>query len=153
MTDMSTERVVSLGFRTDLMLRRMAGSIIVEHAAHLVVRTPANPRFWWGNFVLFDGPPGQDDGRRWLAVFAEAFSRVGTRRLRSGPHRRRRGLASAVIGHAGRWARRELDAHTLVIVADPDDDAIRIYRALGFTETERQIQLYREPESHSAGTD
>jgi hypothetical protein len=73
MTDMSTERVVSLGFRTDLMLRRMAGSIIVEHAAHLVVRTPANPRFWWGNFVLFDGPPGQDDGRRWLAVFAEAF--------------------------------------------------------------------------------
>ena len=41
----------------------------------------------------------------------------------------------------------------IVIVADPDDDAIRIYRDLGFTETERQIQLYREPESQSAGTD
>ena len=62
--------VRSLGFRTDLMLRRMAGSSIVEHTGYLVVRTPANPGFWWGDFVLFADPPTRTDA---LAVFAAEF--------------------------------------------------------------------------------
>ncbi|MFI5909757.1 GNAT family N-acetyltransferase [Dactylosporangium sp. NPDC051541] len=255
---MPIRRVRSLGFRTDLMLRGMAGSSIVEHAGHLVVRTPANPGFWWGNFVLLTGPPAQADA---LAVFAGEFpaathvaigvdSTDGTlgdggadlgltvevnavltaqhlrppspdtdvralssdedwtqatslrlacyyeaptpderqftelqvleqRRLceaghgtwfgafvqgrmcsgaglfsdgrlarfqsvETHPDFRRRGLAAAVIRHA---ARREPDANTLVIVADPDDHAIQLYRTLGFAEVERQVQLYRAPES------
>src|SRR3954463_4934345 len=44
--------VRSLAYRTDLLIRRLAGSVIVDHPSHLVVRTPANPHFWWGNFVL-----------------------------------------------------------------------------------------------------
>ncbi|MFD0539584.1 hypothetical protein ACFQY7_43375 [Actinomadura luteofluorescens] len=44
--------VRSLAFRTDLLLRRLAGSVVIDHPSHLVVRTPANPHFWWGNFVL-----------------------------------------------------------------------------------------------------
>ena len=250
--------VRSLGFRTDMMLRRMAGSRIEERTGHLVVRTPANPGFWWGNFVLFADPPTGTDA---LAVFAAEFpgaahvaigvdgtdgvlgdvvSGLGLTaevnsvltaqhlrapvpgatvrslstdddwrqavdlrlacyyetptpderrftelqvseqrrlceaghgswygafvegRLRSGaglfhdgdlarfqsvetdPGFRRRGLASAVLGQA---AGQEPGGRTLVIVADPDDQAIRLYRALGFTETERQIQLYRAPGS------
>ena len=62
--------VHSLGFRTDLMLRRMAGSDIEERTGYLVVRTPTNPGFWWGNFVLFADPPTKTDG---LAVFAAEF--------------------------------------------------------------------------------
>ncbi|TYB47973.1 GNAT family N-acetyltransferase [Actinomadura chibensis] len=45
-------KVRSLGFRTDLLVRRLAGATVVDHPSHRVVRTPANPFFWWGNFVL-----------------------------------------------------------------------------------------------------
>lgn len=276
MTDMTTANVISLGFRTDLMLRRMAGSTIDDHAAHLVVRTPTNPGFWWGNFILLDAAPKPDDLPRWLAVFAEEFpgaehvalgvdgtggdtgdsaaltdlgltaevntaltaqrllpasagpaAGTGIRplvsdddwaqatdlrlvcyydaptaderrftelqvaderrlcdtghgtwfgafvegRMRAGagmftdgtgparfqsvethPGFRRRGLASAVIRHAGQWALRQPGASTLVIVADPDDHAIQLYRTLGFAGTEHQVQLYRAPGSHPAGS-
>ncbi|WP_245666013.1 GNAT family N-acetyltransferase [Actinoplanes subtropicus] len=245
----------SLGFRTDLMLRRMAGSSVEERPGYLVVRTPSNPGFWWGNFVLLADPPtradglavfaaefpeaghvaigvdgtdgvlgddlgltaevnsvltaqhlrepsagiavralrGDDDWRQaldlrlacyyetptpgelrfvelqvaeqrrlceaghgtWYGAFVEGRVRSGAGLFRDGdlarfqsvethPGFRRRGLASAVLGHA---ARHEPGARTLVIVADPDDQAIRLYRALGFAETEHQVQLYRGPGS------
>jgi len=36
---------------------------------------------------------------------------------------------------------RNLNVRMLVIVADPGEAAIRIYRALGFTDRESQVQL------------
>ncbi|MBV8952742.1 MAG: GNAT family N-acetyltransferase, partial [Solirubrobacterales bacterium] len=59
------------------------------------------------------------------------------------PDHRRRGLASWLLFDAGRYAADVLGAHTLVIVADPDDSAIRVYRSLGFSAEERQVQLQR----------
>jgi hypothetical protein len=38
--------VSSLGYRTDLMIRRLSGSEISDRGSHLVIRTPANPYFW-----------------------------------------------------------------------------------------------------------
>jgi ribosomal protein S18 acetylase RimI-like enzyme len=35
-----------------------------------VIRTPANPAFYWGNFLLFDQPPGEGDFERWTQLFA-----------------------------------------------------------------------------------
>ncbi|MFG2196063.1 GNAT family N-acetyltransferase [Streptomyces sp. NPDC048639] len=264
-------KVKSLGFRTDLMLREMAGALIADHASHVVVRTPANPGFWWGNFVLFNAPPRKGDASRWSAVFSGEFpdaahlalgvdgtdgdagdetelaelgvttevSSVLTatrlmpparprtditmrpltsdddwaqalelrlachddgpltadyRRfveekvtedrmlcaaghgtwfgafvdggLRSGaglfsdgsglarfqsvethPGYRRQGLASSLVHHIGHWGLHTLGARTLVIVADLDYHAIRIYRALGFADAERQVQLHRSPAS------
>lgn len=250
-------KVISLGFRTDLMLRAMAGAEVVDRGSHLVVRTPGNPGFWWGNFLLVEGPLRPGDVARWEAEFAAEFphaehfalgvdgevdevagaglvTEVNTvltatrlvgpprdavvRRLvgdgdweqafqlrlateesePSAEHRtflerrqaeyralcegghgawfgafvegqmragaglftdggglaryqnvethpafRRRGLASAVVHHAGTWGLRQ--ARTLVIVADPGYHAIRLYRALGFNETEDQVQLLRPP--------
>jgi ribosomal protein S18 acetylase RimI-like enzyme len=69
--------VVSLGYRTDLMLRRLAGAQTQDRGGYLVVRTPANPGFWWGNFLLFGAPPGPGDGARWLAAFAAEFPTAG----------------------------------------------------------------------------
>ncbi|MBH1936708.1 GNAT family N-acetyltransferase [Streptomyces sp. AV19] len=261
-------KVISLGFRTDLMLRAMAGSVLYDRPDHLVVRTPANPAFRWGNFVLLDRPPGPGDGRRREALFHAEFpgaaylalgvdgtdgdtgdaaelARLGVTaevstvltaarpappgrplpagaevrplagdedwaraaelraamdgpeptaehrqfverrvaeprrlceaghgtwfgafvggRMRAGagifadgggtaryqnvethPGFRGRGLASHLVHLAGRRALDE-GARALVIVADPDYHAIRIYRALGFTDTERQVQLTRLP--------
>lgn len=67
--------VRSLGYRTDLALLRYGGSEVEDRGDHLVVRSPDNPTFWWGNFVLLDRPPepGPEAAQRWLDVFADAF--------------------------------------------------------------------------------
>jgi GNAT superfamily N-acetyltransferase len=59
----------SLGYRTDLIFPRFDGQIL-DHGDHLVIRTPSNPTFYWGNFLLFADPPGEGDLDRWKALFA-----------------------------------------------------------------------------------
>ena len=261
--------VTSLAFRTDLALRRIAGAEITDHGDHLVVRSPDNPLFWWGNFVLlaqvppasevdtwlgrfaaafpaarhvaigFDGPAGTtadvaaftdrgfradastvltatevreparpnrdaecrqlrsdddwaqsvelelrsfDDGtapslqrefviarkassRRlveaghgaWFGAFLDGrlVAQLGVVRadgelaryqtVETDPEFRRRGLAGTLVHCAARYGLEELGARTLVMVADPDAEAIRIYRALGFDDTEVQLQIERAP--------
>lgn len=251
--------VRSLAFRTDLLLRRLAGSVVIDHPSHLVVRTPANPNFWWGNFVLVpphalpDAPelfaaefpeashlaigvdgtegetgpradwerrgitveidtvlnatsllppasPAQADLRTltgadweqaarlrhacdesepspentafvaaklaeerrlceagdatWFGAFVDGEMRAGLgvfldgqglaryQHVETHPAFRRRGLASSLVHFAGVEAMRR-GAGTLVIVADPEAEAIRVYRALGFAATERQVRLQR----------
>jgi ribosomal protein S18 acetylase RimI-like enzyme len=65
--------VVSLGFRTDLMLRELEGSQVTDRGDYLVIRTPANPAFWWGNFLLLAEPPAAAQAARWPAVFQSEF--------------------------------------------------------------------------------
>src|SRR5215469_14471062 len=64
--------VRSLGYRTDLMIRVLEGSQVEDHGDYLVIRSPRNPTYWWGNFLLLAAPkPGQ--ARRWLAAFRSEF--------------------------------------------------------------------------------
>ena len=258
--------LTSLGYRTDLMLLRLQGSVVHVASDHLVVRTPANPGFHWGNFVLaaetwvdrplsdlvgvfhaehpaaghvaigVDGVDGRvwgDDelgecgleversvvmtasevqrpvhpntnavcrmlasdadwaaavdlhaaehdsidpgeyrdfehrrmtARReqqdaglggWFGAFVDGemhcglglftdgsglgrFQSVGT--LASA---RRLGLAATLVHHASVVGLRDFAIRDLVMVADPDYPAIRIYRSLGFADSEIQIQLAR----------
>jgi ribosomal protein S18 acetylase RimI-like enzyme len=261
-------QVRSLGYRTDLMVRRLAGSQILDRGHHLVISSRANPDFYWGNFLLLDAPPRPDEGERWLRAFAAEFPgarhvAIGVdttdgdpgasddltaagltvetdivlrasslrqpapprmaavdRPLASGedwkqaadlrqavavadgfdstqhrrflerqidearllvgaghgrvfgafvegrllallglvtdgtgvarfqsvethPDHRRQGLASTLVYRAGQFGIRDMGARALVIVADPAGPAIGIYRALGFTEVERQVGLAR----------
>ena len=53
----------SLAWRTDLALLLAAGSEVDDRGDHLVVRTPANPGFYWGNFLLLDVPAGERSAR------------------------------------------------------------------------------------------
>jgi len=46
----------SLGFRTDLFLVGLWGEVI-ERDRYVVVRTPDNPDFRWGNFLLYREAP------------------------------------------------------------------------------------------------
>ena len=261
--------VVSLAYRTDLALRRLGGAQVDDRGDYVAVRSPDNPLFWWGNFLLLPAVPPAAEIDGWLdrfaAEFPEAlhvalgfdgtdgslddlseFTRRGLRadastvltatevreparpnrdadcrqlttdddwaqsidvQLRSNddgtaPHMqrefvtariasnrrlveaghgawfgafldgllvaqlglvradgelaryqtvetdpkfRRRGLAGTLVHRAARYGLDELDAHTLVMVADPDAEAIRIYRALGFDGTETQLQVERPP--------
>ena len=256
-------RIKSLGFRTDVALRVLEGAEVIDRGDHLVVRSPDNPGFWWGNFLLLDAPPGPGTAAAWLARFAAEFpsaqhvalgvddsgedaaipadfqaaelaAECGTvltcaavrppprpnsaaeiRRLESeadwqqsvdlgvrcygddaageymlrrtaarrrltqaghgawfgaftggrlmaqlgmcdagggfaryqdvetDPVARRRGLAGTLVWHAGRYGRDVLGASTLVIVADPADVAIRVYRACGLAAAEAQLSLER----------
>ena len=65
--------VTSLAFRTDLRLLELAGSEIDDRGTHLVVRTPANPTYHWGNFLLLARPPHPGGAREVMAVFDSEF--------------------------------------------------------------------------------
>jgi GNAT superfamily N-acetyltransferase len=256
--------ITSLGFRTDLMLLRIQGSSIERREGYRLVRSPHNPAFHWGNFLLLDAPPAPGSVRGWVQTFGSEFpdathltlgidgtaGQVGdaaelsaaglevdastvmiARELRQPAHPnleaefrilrdddwpaalelsmlnnpsddvdfepferdkfvamrslqergfggwfgafidgrmvaglglfsdgngiaryqavdthpkfRRRGLAGSLVHFAGARALAEGRAHTLVIVADPEYVALRLYRSLGFDGTEAQVQLAR----------
>lgn len=259
----------SLGFRTDLRLLEMTGSEIEDRGTHLVVRTPANPTYFWGNFLLLkqlpvpggerevigafhtdfpeaehvsigiDGvddvtprlqpfidagmtadvctvltagaltaprpvaegvvirPLASDDdwegrarlahrlspktdedtfmayargraaqerelasrglGQRFGAFVDDALvstaatyvTHAGVARyqaVETHPDHRKQGLAAAVVHAAGEHALATYKVDRLVIVADTDGDAIRLYRGLGFADVERHTTLERRPE-------
>jgi ribosomal protein S18 acetylase RimI-like enzyme len=250
-------RVISLGFRTDLVIRGLEGSEITSRAGYLAIRSPENPAFRWGNFLLLREPTSAGSGDHWMSVFRAEFPaadyvalgidatdwagqlsgfdcqvdsvltaadvlmpqrpnrdaeyrplstdadwlqatdlavtcyphdqdftrrRVAARRrlaeaghgawfgafrddtllahlgifrtepgvarfqdVETHPDSRRQGLAGTLIYHAASHAVRTLDARSLVIVADPGEDAIRLYRSLGFAEREQQVSLERLP--------
>lgn len=67
----------SIAFATDLVARRQEGGIVEQADGYRIVRTPANPAFRWGNFLLAD--PGADlsDPERWAAAHRAAFPAAG----------------------------------------------------------------------------
>jgi GNAT superfamily N-acetyltransferase len=252
-------QLASLGFRTDVALRAAEGAEVTDRGDYLVIRSPDNPGFWWGNFLLLRDWPKDGDG--WLDRFAAEFpqaehvaigvdgtepggplpaefarleadrstvltcteiqapGRVNTeaeiRPLESGqdwqqsvelnrrcygeqtpsdfqqlrsatrrrltqagraawfgafdrgrlvaqlgicdaggglaryqdvetdPAARRRGLAGTLVWQAALFARAKLGASTLVIVADPAEGAIRIYRDCGFADAQTQLSFER----------
>ena len=64
---------LSLGWRTHLIFPRF-DAIIAERADCLLVRTPHNPTYFWGNFLLFDRPPRVGEAASWLTLFAAEIS-------------------------------------------------------------------------------
>ena len=247
-----------------MALRVLEGAEVIDRGDYLVVRTPDNPDFWWGNFLLLARLPGPGQGGEWLARFAAEFPAAGhvalgvdttddsetpaeftaaglqadratvltaaqlrppahpnteaevrplvgdadwrqsvdlavrcfdggepgdfllrrasaRRRLtqtgagvwfgafdngrllaqlglfdvgdgyaryqhvETDPVARRRGLAGTLVWTAGRYGREVLRSTTFVIVADPADVAIRVYRACGFTARQRQLSFDRPP--------
>ena len=257
--------IPSLAFRTDLALARLAGSEVDDRGDHVVVRTPDNPDYYWGNYLLLPRPPTAAELPGWEATFARTFPRcrhraygvatadgsradlaafagagmevdassvmtatavhepprpnhdatyrplagdddwqqqvelwsgseddrvsrdfvvakvaaerrmaesgtgawwgafLGDRLLSSmglfaaspglarfqqvqtHPDARGRGLAGTLVHRVSRYGFEELGAHTLVMVADPEYLAIRIYRSVGFEDTETQLQAQRRP--------
>jgi ribosomal protein S18 acetylase RimI-like enzyme len=62
--------VDSPGLATDLALLELQGSTIRDRGDHLVIHTPANPTFWWGNFLLLGHPVAAEEIPTWLDRFA-----------------------------------------------------------------------------------
>jgi ribosomal protein S18 acetylase RimI-like enzyme len=58
----------SLGRLTDLIFSRFQGEVL-DRGAYLVIRTPSNPSFHWGNLLVFEAPPTADSLAEWNALF------------------------------------------------------------------------------------
>jgi GNAT superfamily N-acetyltransferase len=61
------------GWATDLAILQLSGSVIEDAGDHVVVRSPRNPRFHWGNCLFVTSPDTVGDADRWVATFRSAF--------------------------------------------------------------------------------
>ena len=94
---------------------------------------------YWGAF----------EGGRLLASMGLFRASPGLARfqtVKTHPDARGRGLAGTLVHEISRFGFADLDARTLVMVADPEYLAIRVYRSVGFADTEVQIGTERKPE-------
>ncbi|MEM9235266.1 MAG: GNAT family N-acetyltransferase [Verrucomicrobiota bacterium] len=57
---------------SDAIFHRQDG-VIERHDGFHVIRTPDNPNFWFGNFILFDRPPQEGEVDRWLEAHRQTF--------------------------------------------------------------------------------
>lgn len=75
---LALENIKSLGLRSDLMIAAHK-SIIEQRDGYLVVKSPHNPGYYWGNYILFNRPPTLRDAqlcneRGWEYLFHREFS-------------------------------------------------------------------------------
>lgn len=63
----------SVAIATDLAARLAEGGTVEQADGFRVVRTPANPAFRWGNFLLADEAAGLVDPERWVLRHRAAF--------------------------------------------------------------------------------
>ena len=80
-----------------------------------------------------------------LGLFDAGHGYARYQHVETDPRARRRGLAGTLVWTAGQYGRNVLGTGTFVIVADPADLAIRVYRACGFTAQQSQLSFDRPP--------
>jgi GNAT superfamily N-acetyltransferase len=73
MRDTGVMRELSPGWATDLAVLEHIGSSVEDRGDHLVVRTPQNPDYHWGNCLFVTDEAAVDDAQRWVATFRTSF--------------------------------------------------------------------------------
>ncbi|PKL76498.1 MAG: N-acetyltransferase [Candidatus Melainabacteria bacterium HGW-Melainabacteria-1] len=68
----------SLARRSDLIFARFEGEVL-ERDDYMVVRTPGNPGYHWGNYLIFEQEPQVGDFERWQALFQAEFADMALR--------------------------------------------------------------------------
>lgn len=69
--------VRGLGYRTALIFPRFNGEV-TDRGDYTVIRTPSNPTFHWGNYLLFADAPGPGDYDRWRGLFHKEIGPIAT---------------------------------------------------------------------------
>ena len=64
---------ISPGWKTDLAILALGGSEILRFDDHLVVKTPANPDYHWGNCLLVLDPNSIDMSEKWVERYRSVF--------------------------------------------------------------------------------
>lgn len=93
---------------------------------------------WWGAFL---------DGRlvSTMGIVDAGDGLARYQNVETHPEHRGRGIAGTLVHRVATYAVEERGARTLVMVADPDYLAIRVYRSVGFRDTETQTLLEQRP--------
>lgn len=69
---MKINNLKNLGLITDIEIARFE-NILKERDEYLVVETPGNPDYYWGNFLIFPSPPKENDQEAWESLFSKEF--------------------------------------------------------------------------------
>ena len=88
---------------------------------------------WWGAFLA----------DRLVCSMGAVPGEPGTMQVPGRQDARGRGLAGTLVHEISRCGIQEFGATTLVMVADPDHLAVRVYRSVGFEDSETQLQAER----------
>jgi predicted GNAT family acetyltransferase len=91
---------------------------------------------WWGAFV-------DDRLVSQMGLFKAGDNLARFQSVETHPDFRGQGIAGTLVHAISRYGFDELGVGTLVMVADPDYLAIRVYRSVGFTDSETQLQVER----------
>ncbi len=65
-------RLRSLGFRTD-MISHLFGGHVADRGDYIVIKTPSNPGYFYGNLLLFFDAPKAGSLERWKHKFRDEF--------------------------------------------------------------------------------
>jgi GNAT superfamily N-acetyltransferase len=66
-------KIQSLGFKTEMIFHRFDG-IVLDRGDYIVVKTPSNPGFFFGNLLLFPEAPKLGSLEKWKATFRKEFN-------------------------------------------------------------------------------
>ena len=64
---------LSSDWKTDLEILKLTGSEIIQNIDYLIIRTPTNPNYHWGNFLMVLDPNSVDSATRWIGTFQNEF--------------------------------------------------------------------------------
>jgi ribosomal protein S18 acetylase RimI-like enzyme len=103
----------------------------------------SRPHTKTGQAPRFDACEGVSSSRSLAGAGGDGLVRYQV--VETHPEFRRQGLAGTLICAAAQYGADELTAARLVILADPDYHAIRLYTALGFRPTEDQLGFEKAP--------
>lgn len=67
--------IASLHLTTELMFHRIDGQVI-DRGAYTVVKTPANPSYYFGNALIYPNAPAHGVVDRWRGDFAKEFADI-----------------------------------------------------------------------------
>ena len=65
--------ITSKGLQSDFIFHGFGG-VTTDHGDCISVRTPNNPDYFFGNFLLFAGPPAVGDLKHWIERFEAVFA-------------------------------------------------------------------------------
>lgn len=62
----------NLGYLTDAIFNQRDGEV-TDRGDYYLIRTPSNPTYFWGNFLLFKSAPSQGCFEKWMKIHQKEF--------------------------------------------------------------------------------
>lgn len=66
-------KLTSLSRKTDLIFSHFEGEVL-DRGNYIAIKTPSNPGYHWGNYIIFSGPPQKGDFEKWRATYFAEFT-------------------------------------------------------------------------------